>query len=183
MRVKWPIRRQTLAPLGNQPKPTQNTEEQEQLASNSTQQHRYQPAPPATNPPTPICRPTREQEQHRMKLLTYPALFRAQKVLIASQYAGVPLEVDTNVTPELLKSKSPHGTVPVLETPQGVISESNAIARFVARVGKTGTAVYPADAFRPRSWIPGSTFAATTWRFRPPCGSRPSWAGWRTTRR
>lgn len=70
-------------------------------------------------------------------LYTDAGNFRAFKVLIAAEYAGVPVEVPEfklgtdNTTPEFLK-KSPMGRVPVLQTATGSIFESNAIARFVA---------------------------------------------------
>ena len=70
-----------------------------------------------------------------MKLFTYPALFRSQKVLIAAQYAGVDIEVVTEgVNEKSLKGKSAAGKCPVLETPTGTIFESNAIARYIARI-------------------------------------------------
>jgi elongation factor 1-gamma len=65
--------------------------------------------------------------------------FRAIKIMIAAEYNKVninftpdfKLGVD-NKTPEFLKM-SPTGKVPVLSIPQGALSESNAIARYVAR--------------------------------------------------
>ncbi len=77
---------------------------------------------------------TNKRKTVTMKLLTYPAHFRSQKILITAQYANVQIEVDTNVTPESLASKSIQGSVPLLETADGVISESNAIARYIARL-------------------------------------------------
>ncbi|KAM7263383.1 hypothetical protein ACFE04_001066 [Oxalis oulophora] len=63
----------------------------------------------------------------------------AYKALIAAEYSGVDVKlVDnfemgvSNKTPEFLKM-NPIGKVPVLETPEGPIFESNAIARYVAR--------------------------------------------------
>jgi elongation factor 1-gamma len=73
------------------------------------------------------------------KLYTYPGNFRAFKCLIAGQYNGVDIEVpefnmmEENKKPEFL-IKSPLGKVPVLETEDGCVFESNAIARFIARV-------------------------------------------------
>ncbi|KAJ0983209.1 hypothetical protein J5N97_011464 [Dioscorea zingiberensis] len=62
------------------------------------------------------------------------------KVLIASEYCGVNVELVknfkmgvSNKTPEFLKM-NPLGKVPVLETPDGPIFESNAISRYVARL-------------------------------------------------
>ncbi|KAK7265508.1 hypothetical protein RJT34_33128 [Clitoria ternatea] len=62
------------------------------------------------------------------------------KTLIAAEYAGVQVQLApnfemgvTNKTPEFLKM-NPIGKVPVLETPDGPIFESNAIARHVSRL-------------------------------------------------
>ncbi|KAL0365790.1 UNVERIFIED_CONTAM: Elongation factor 1-gamma 2 [Sesamum radiatum] len=64
----------------------------------------------------------------------------AFKALIAAEYSGVKVELTkdfemgvSNKTPEFLKM-NPIGKVPVLETPEGPIFESNAIARYVARL-------------------------------------------------
>lgn len=64
----------------------------------------------------------------------------AFKALIAAEYSGVKVELVenfemgvSNKTPEFLKM-NPIGKVPVLETPDGPIFESNAIARYVTRM-------------------------------------------------
>uniref|UniRef100_A0A5B6Z410 Putative elongation factor 1-gamma-like n=1 Tax=Davidia involucrata TaxID=16924 RepID=A0A5B6Z410_DAVIN len=64
----------------------------------------------------------------------------AFKTLIAAEYTGVKVELVqnfemgvSNKTPEFLKM-NPIGKVPVLETPDGPIFESNAIARYVTRL-------------------------------------------------
>ncbi|KAI3861020.1 hypothetical protein MKX03_026689 [Papaver bracteatum] len=64
----------------------------------------------------------------------------AFKALIAAEYSGVEVEVVkdfewgvTNKSPEFLKM-NPIGKIPVLETPDGPVFESNAIARYVARL-------------------------------------------------
>ncbi|XP_031270100.1 elongation factor 1-gamma [Pistacia vera] len=64
----------------------------------------------------------------------------AFKALIAAEYSGVKVELVknfemgvSNKTPEFLKM-NPIGKVPVLETPDGTVFESNAIARYVARL-------------------------------------------------
>ncbi|KMT19248.1 hypothetical protein BVRB_1g014300 [Beta vulgaris subsp. vulgaris] len=64
----------------------------------------------------------------------------AFKALIAAEYSGVKVELAkdfemgvSNQTPEFLKI-NPIGKVPVLETPDGPIFESNAIARYVTRL-------------------------------------------------
>ncbi|KAJ0644923.1 putative glutathione S-transferase, Thioredoxin-like superfamily, elongation factor 1-gamma, plant [Helianthus annuus] len=60
------------------------------------------------------------------------------KALIAAEYVGVEIKVAenfemgvSNKTPEFIKM-NPIGKVPVLETPNGPVFESNAIARYVA---------------------------------------------------
>jgi elongation factor 1-gamma len=74
-----------------------------------------------------------------MKLYTNAGNFRAMKALVAAQYNGVAIEIPEfemmkdNVTPEFL-AKSPMGKVPCLETSEGSIFGSNAIARYVARI-------------------------------------------------
>merc|ERR1712183_1158385 len=62
------------------------------------------------------------------------------KTLIAAEYSGVKVELApnfemgvSNKTPEFLKM-NPIGKIPVLETPDGPIFESNTIARYVTRV-------------------------------------------------
>ncbi|KAL3641848.1 hypothetical protein CASFOL_012663 [Castilleja foliolosa] len=64
----------------------------------------------------------------------------AFKALIAAEYSGIKIELVkgfemgvSNKAPEFLKM-NPIGKVPVLETPDGPIFESNAIARYVARL-------------------------------------------------
>lgn len=64
----------------------------------------------------------------------------AFKALIAAEYSGVKLELVkdfemgiSNKAPEFLKL-NPIGKVPVLETPEGPVFESNAIARYVTRL-------------------------------------------------
>ncbi|XWS40410.1 hypothetical protein CRYUN_Cryun18bG0138700 [Craigia yunnanensis] len=63
----------------------------------------------------------------------------ASKALIAAEYSGVEVKLVenfemgvSNKTPEFLKM-NPLGKVPVLETPEGPIFESNAISRYVTR--------------------------------------------------
>jgi elongation factor 1-gamma len=63
----------------------------------------------------------------------------AFKALIAAEYCGVKVELTknfemgvSNKTPEFIKM-NPLGKIPVLETPDGAVFESNAIARYVAR--------------------------------------------------
>lgn len=73
-----------------------------------------------------------------LKLYTYPNNPRAWKALIAAKYAGVNIEVPSFDFPKDLqtnefRSKNPLAKVPVLETPEGCIFESNAILRYVGR--------------------------------------------------
>lgn len=76
-----------------------------------------------------------------LTIYTYPANPRAFKAQIAAKYVGageikIPdfqFGVD-NKKDDFLK-KNPLGKVPTLETPEGCIWESNAIARYVARLG------------------------------------------------
>lgn len=66
-----------------------------------------------------------------LKLYSYAGDFRAFKALIAAEYNGVTIERPEfvlgkhNVTPEFT-AKNPLGKVPLLETAQGVVFESNA---------------------------------------------------------
>ncbi|KAK4757494.1 hypothetical protein SAY87_018795 [Trapa incisa] len=62
------------------------------------------------------------------------------KTLIAAEYSGIKVELAphfemgvSNKTPEFIKM-NPIGKVPVLETPDGPVFESNAIARYVTRL-------------------------------------------------
>jgi elongation factor 1-gamma len=64
----------------------------------------------------------------------------AYKALIAAEYSGVKVELVkefqmgvSNKTPEFLKM-NPLGKIPVLETPEGALFESNAIARYVTKL-------------------------------------------------
>lgn len=72
-----------------------------------------------------------------LKIYSHPNNYRAQKALVAGAYSEVEIAqpafkmgVD-NKKPAFL-AKFPLGKVPCLETPQGPISESNAICRYVA---------------------------------------------------
>ena len=80
-----------------------------------------------------------------LTLVTYPGNFRAFKALIAAEYAGVEIAVK-DVDAKAAAKLSPTGKVPVLETPQGTIFESNAIARYVARM-RRDTELYGATFF------------------------------------
>jgi len=75
-----------------------------------------------------------------------------QKALIAAKYGNIEIELTPefemgkdNKTAEFL-SKNPLGKVPVLETKEGCIWESNAIARYVARLDPN-TKLFGSNAF------------------------------------
>ena len=79
-----------------------------------------------------------------------PGNFRAFKILIAAEYNQVNIEVPAfnvkdNKTEAFLKV-SPLGKVPALKTAHGSIFESNAIARYVARL-RQDTGLYGATFF------------------------------------
>jgi len=79
------------------------------------------------------------------------------KALITAKYYGINLEV-ADADP----SKNPAGKVPTLETADGVIYESNAIVRHIARVGGDKAHLYGKTAFEAGlidQWV---EFAATS---------------------
>lgn len=82
-----------------------------------------------------------------MKLYARAGSFRAQKILVAAQYAGASVEVvvatDKTIA-ELEKKNAVAPRLPLLETDQGCLIEANAIMRFLAN-GKT--ALTGKDAF------------------------------------
>ncbi|XP_071691538.1 elongation factor 1-gamma 2-like [Rutidosis leptorrhynchoides] len=85
------------------------------------------------------------------------------KALIAAEYVGVEVKmVDnfemgvSNKSPEFLKM-NPIGKIPVLETPDGPVFESNAIARFVAR-GSSLFGSSPIEYGQIEQWIDFSSF-------------------------
>jgi len=74
-----------------------------------------------------------------LKLYTTPNNPRGSKALIAAKYSGVEVqEIHVKIGEQTQSSdflaKNPVGKVPVLETPEGFIFESNAITRYVARL-------------------------------------------------
>jgi len=72
-------------------------------------------------------------------MYTYEGDFRSIKVRVAARYNGVEISMpefkvgEDNETPAF-REKSPLGKVPVLDTPEGSLFESSAIARYVARL-------------------------------------------------
>jgi len=109
-------------------------------------------------------------------LYTYPSSFRANKALIAAQYSGADVKVDssfklgeTNKSAGFLK-KFPNGKVPAFEGKDGFcLSESNAIANYVANGELRGEDAKAASLVQ--QWISFSDNeilpAACTWVF--PC--------------
>ena len=92
-------------------------------------------------------------------LHTYPGNFRAFKILVAAQYNGVDVAVpDFDAAAAAgadFLAKNPLGKVPVLETEKGCIFESNAIARFIARI-RADTELYGSSFFESAqidSWV------------------------------
>ncbi|XP_054801172.1 elongation factor 1-gamma-like isoform X2 [Prosopis cineraria] len=87
------------------------------------------------------------------------------KIFITAEYSGVEVKLApnfemgvSNKTPQYL-NMNPIGKVPVLETPNGPIFESNAIARYVARL-KSDNALYGSsliDYAQIEQWIDFST--------------------------
>jgi elongation factor 1-gamma len=75
-----------------------------------------------------------------LKIYTYPDNYRVWKALVAAQYNQIDIELpafdmDAGAhKTDSFKAKNPMGKVPVLETPQGCLFESGAIARYVARL-------------------------------------------------
>jgi len=87
--------------------------------------------------------PKRYPLQHifpRYVLYAYQGSYLAEKALIVAEYAGIKIDYPAfkfgvdNKTPEFLK-KNPNGKVPTLECPDGILFESNAIAKYIARKG------------------------------------------------
>ncbi|XP_020273297.1 elongation factor 1-gamma 2-like [Asparagus officinalis] len=90
----------------------------------------------------------------------------AWKGLIAAEYCGVQVELVkdfqmgvSNKTPEFIKM-NPLGKVPVLETPDGSVFESNAIARYVTRL-KADNPLYGSSLFEYAKIEQWMDFAAT----------------------
>jgi glutathione S-transferase len=67
-----------------------------------------------------------------MKLYAHPDNYKTKKALIAAKYVG--LEIDT---PPGATAAAQTGKIPVLETPQGCIFSSTAIARYISRISRT----------------------------------------------
>jgi len=82
----------------------------------------------------------------------YPNGPNANKAVIAGKIGGIHIDWpefkmgQDNKTPEFLH-KNPLGKVPLLDTPEGPIFESNAIARYVARIGSAHAQLLGKDAY------------------------------------
>jgi len=84
---------------------------------------------------------------------SYPHGTNASKAIVASKFGGVEIDYPAdfkmgvdNKTPEFLK-KHPLGQVPVLDTPEGAIFESNAIAKYVSRIGNKSAQLLGSTAY------------------------------------
>jgi elongation factor 1-gamma len=94
-----------------------------------------------------------------LKIHTFPNNPRANKALIAAEYGGVKVETVIVEMGKDNKSKqflaiNPFGKVPTLETPEGGVFESNAIARYVARAGNaTLFGKTPLEAAQVDQWL------------------------------
>jgi len=87
-----------------------------------------------------------------LKIYSYPQNARVYKALIAGKYAGVNIETPAFKFPADLHSpeflaKNPLAKVPVLETPEGCIFESNAILRYVGRKDTRPFGLYGSNSY------------------------------------
>jgi elongation factor 1-gamma len=99
-------------------------------------------------------------------LHTYPGNPRAFKALVAAKYAGITIDVPafemTVTKSESFLSKFPCGQVPALESPDGPVWESNAIAKYIARKGGVLYGSTPYEASVIDSWIDWSEKITTS---------------------
>ena len=84
-------------------------------------------------------------------LYTPQGSFRAFAPLIAAEINQIDVTVETENIETVAQEKSPTGKVPLLETPQGVIFASSAIARYVAGL-RTDTGLL-GDSFQDRAAV------------------------------
>jgi len=81
-------------------------------------------------------------------MYTYPQNPRVWKSQIAAKYVGVTIDEPAfelgkdNKTREFLAFVNPLGKVPALKTEDGSVWESNAIARYVARLDDNKSGLY-----------------------------------------
>ncbi|CEG45580.1 elongation factor 1 [Plasmopara halstedii] len=100
-----------------------------------------------------------------LKLYTYPGNYRVFKALIAAEFNGINIELPEfdfakDIKSEEFKAKSPTGKVPLLETDEGCIFESGAIAKYVARL-RADTGLYGKSFFESGqvdAWIDFSAY-------------------------
>ncbi|KAG2795124.1 hypothetical protein PC129_g23601, partial [Phytophthora cactorum] len=81
-----------------------------------------------------------------LKLYTYPGNYRVFKALIAAEFNSIDIELPEfdfakDIKSKEFKAKTPAGKVPLLETDEGCIFESGAIAKYVARL-RADTGLY-----------------------------------------
>jgi elongation factor 1-gamma len=91
-------------------------------------------------------------------LHSYPGNPRAFKALVTAQYAGIKIDVPATfemaqTKTEAFLSRFPAGQVPALDTPDGPVWESNAIAKYVARKGGVLYGATPYEASVVDAWI------------------------------
>merc|ERR1711871_89710 len=72
-------------------------------------------------------------------LYAIPNHYRTHKILVAAKYNGVDVNMpafdyEKDSQADWFKAKNPSGKVPLLDTDNGTVFESNAIARYFARV-------------------------------------------------
>jgi len=105
------------------------------------------------------------------RLHSYPDNYRVWKTLIVAQYNNVSVELPDftmnvdNKKPEFL-AKFPNGEVPALETPEGPLSESGAIMKYVARLG-TDVGLFGGEPYETglvEQWIDWAAFELETAR-------------------
>merc|ERR1712232_1424977 len=65
-----------------------------------------------------------------MKLYAHPEDYKTHKILIAAKYVGLELESPSGA------AGADTGKIPVLETDQGCIFSSTAIARYISRISR-----------------------------------------------
>jgi len=89
----------------------------------------------------------------KLTVHSYPNNPAVNKAVVVGKFGGVDLEYapgfemgKTNKTPEFLK-KNPNGQVPTLDTPEGAVFESTAIAYYVARSGTDHAGLLGATAY------------------------------------
>lgn len=104
-----------------------------------------------------------------LKLLyfAFPFNMRALRIDAVASFAGVQLERQAleygkdNETPEFMRNCHPLGRQPVLQTEEGYLFESNAIARYIARLDKSNAFLYGRTPFENSQVDMWLDFAAT----------------------